>query len=130
MSLSNDLNAIPELFGEAIEQLGKLVQNEANLARAEMSEKVAQAARGAAFLAGAAVLIIPVVVLLLITLAIWLTQAGLSPVVAHLVSAACGAAASAILAIVGASYMKPENLKPNVTLQQVKRDVATAKELG
>jgi len=34
MALSNDLNAIPRLFGDAVEQLGKLVQNEVQLARA------------------------------------------------------------------------------------------------
>jgi hypothetical protein len=28
------------------------------------------------------------------------------------------------------SYLKPENLKPQVTLREVERDVATAKELA
>jgi uncharacterized membrane protein YgcG len=130
MSLSDDVHVIPKLFGDAVEQLGKLVQNEANLARAEMSQKVAQAGRGAAYLAGAAMLAIPVLVLMLMALAIWLTQAGLSPVAAHLVSAACGAAGCAILAMVGVSYLKAENLKPKVTMQQVKRDMKTAKELA
>jgi hypothetical protein len=130
MSLSGDLNAIPKLFGDAVEQLGKLVQNEAQLARAEVSQKIAQAGIGAGYLAGAAVLAIPVLVVLLTALALWLTQLGLSPVVAHLLAAAFGAAISAILALIGMSYLKPENLKPKVTIQQVKRDVATAKELA
>jgi uncharacterized membrane protein YgcG len=130
MSFSEDIHVIPRLFGDAVEQLGKLVQNEANLARAEMSQKIAQAGIGAAYMAGAAVLAIPVLVLLLFALALWLTQAGLSPVAAHLVSAACGAAGSAILAAVGMSYLKTENLKPKVTLQEMKRDLTTAKELA
>ena len=130
MSLSGDLNAIPKLFGDAVEQLGKLVQNEAQLARAEVSQKITQAGIGAGYLAGAAVLAIPVLVVLLTALALWLTQLGLSPVVAHLLAAAFGAAISAILALIGMSYLKPENLKPKVTIQQVKRDVATAKELA
>ena len=130
MALSNDLNAIPRLFGDAVEQLGKLVQNEVQLARAEISQKVTQASIGAAYVAGAAILSIPVQVVLLIALALGLTQSGLSPVVAHLAAAACGAAISAILAMVGMSYLKPENLKPKVTMQQVERDVETAKEMA
>ena len=130
MALSDDFNAIPKLFGDAVEQLGKLVQNEARLARAEISQKIAQAGIGAAYLAGAAVLCIPVLVLLLITLAIWLTQLGLSPALAHLASAIVGAFVSGILAVVGLSYFKAENLTPKVTLQQVQRDATTAKELA
>jgi hypothetical protein len=129
MALSNDLNAIPRLFGDAVEQLGKLVQNEVQLARAELSQKVTQASIGAAYIVGAAILGIPVLVVLLIALALWLNQLGLSPAVAHLAAAACGAVVSAILAMVGMSRLKPENLKPKVTMQQVERDVATAKEL-
>jgi len=130
MSLSDDFNAIPKLFGDAVEQLGKLVQNEAQLARAEISQKITQAGIGAAYVAGAAILCIPVLVLLLITLALWLTQLGLSPVLAHLVSGLVGAVTSGVLAAVGLSYFKAENLKPKVTLQQVQRDVTTAKELA
>ncbi len=130
MALSNDLNAIPRLFGDAVEQLGKLVQNEVQLARAELSQKMTQAGIGAAYVVGAAILSIPALVLLLIALALGLTQLGLSPVLAHLAAAACGAAISAILAMVGMSHLKPENLKPKVTMQQVQRDVATAKEMA
>ena len=130
MSLSDDLHTIPQLFGDAVEQLGKLVQNEAQLARAEISQKITQAGIGAAYVIGAAVLCIPVLVVLLIALALWLTHLGLSPVVAHLAAAAVGAAISGVLAMVGMSYLKPENLKPKVTIRQVERDVATAKELA
>jgi Putative Actinobacterial Holin-X, holin superfamily III len=130
MSLSGDFNAIPKLFGDAVEQLGKLVQNEAQLAQAELSQTITQAGIGAAYVAGAAILCIPVLVVLLIALAIWLTQLGLSPVLAHLASALIGAVVSGVLAGIGLSYFKSENLKPKVTLQQVRRDVTIAKELA
>ena len=130
MALSNDLNAIPRLFGDAGEQLGKLVQNEVQLARAELAQKMTQASIGAAYVTGAAILSIPVLVVLLIAMALWLTQLGLSPVVAHLAAAACGAVISVILAMVGMSHLKPENLKPKVTMQQVERDITTAKEMA
>jgi hypothetical protein len=130
MSLSGDLNSIPRLFGDAVEQLGKLVQNEVQLARAEVSQKIGQAGIGIAYVAGAGVLAIPVLVVALIALALWLTQFGLSPVVAHLAAAGLGAVISLLLAMVGLSRLKPENLKPKVTIRQVERDVATAKELA
>ena len=130
MALSNDLNAIPRLVGDAVEQLGKLVHNEVQLARAELAQKMTQASIGAAYVVGAAILCIPVLVVLLIALAIGLTQVGLSPALAHLASAACGAVVSVILAMVGMSYLKPENLKPKVTMRQVERDVETAKEMA
>ena len=129
MSLSSDPRSIPELFGDAIEQLGKLVQNEVQLARAEISEKAAQAGMGAAYVAAAAVLCIPVLVLLLMAFALWLVQMGFSPVVSHLMAAAVGALLSVVLGLVGLNRLKPENLTPNVTLRQVKRDVAAAKEM-
>ena len=129
MSLSSDIGSIPELFGDAIEQLGKLVQNEVQLARAEISQKMTQAGRGAA-IAAAAILAIPVLVMLLITLALWLNQMGLSPVLSHLIAAAAGALVSVVLGVMGMSYLKPEKLTPDVTIGQVKRDVAAAKDMA
>lgn len=38
MSLASDVRTAAHLFGNAVEQLGKLVQNEAELAQAEMSD--------------------------------------------------------------------------------------------
>ena len=129
MSLSSDPRSIPELFGDAIEQLGKLVQNEVQLARAEISQKAAEAGMGAAYVGAAAILCIPVLVLLLMALAQWLIQMGFSPVASHLMAAAVGALVSVVLGLVGLNRLKPENLTPTVTMRQVKRDVAAAKEM-
>ena len=128
--LTDDLHAIPGLLSDTAEQLGKLLQNEAQLARAELSQKMSQAATGAAYVIGAALLSIPVLVLLLIALALFLVQQGLSPALAHLIAAGVGLAISAVLAVVGARYLKPAELKPRVTLHQVERDIQTVKELA
>lgn len=130
MSLPRDGHSISELLGDTVEQLGKLVQNEVALARAEISQKVALAGMGAAFFAGAAILIIPVIVMLLITLALWLESRGFSAVTSHLLAALAGSLISVALALMGKSYLKPENLKPSVTAQQIERDIAAAKELA
>jgi hypothetical protein len=128
--LSEDLHAIPGLLGDTAEQLGKLLQNEAQLARAELSQKMSQAATGLAYVLGAALLGIPVLVLLLISLALFLVQQGLAPALAHLVAAGVGLAVAIVLALVGSKYLKPAELKPRMTLHQVERDVQTAKELA
>ena len=131
MSASDDLHAIPRLIGDAVEQLGKLVQNEAQLARAELTEKATQVGIGAGFIAAAAAIAIPVLVLLMMALAMWLSAAfALPAATAHLISAGIGAVVALILAVTGMSYLKPENLKPKVTIRQVERDIETAKEMA
>jgi len=97
MALADDINAIPRLFGDAVEQLGKLVQNEAQLAKAELSQKITQAGIGAAYIGGAAVLLIPVLVLLLMAVADWFVAMGLAPASAHLAAAGCGAIICGVL---------------------------------
>jgi hypothetical protein len=130
MTLSNDVREIPRLFGDAVEQLGKLVRNEAQLAQAELSQKVTQAGTGAAYIAGAAMLAVPGLVLALIALALWLGQMGVNPALAHRVAAAVGLGVSVTLALVGKSYFTPANLTPKVTLRQVEKDVAAVKEMA
>src|SRR5258707_938868 len=112
MALSDDVRDIPRLVAGAAEQLGKLIQNESQLAQAELSQKAIQAGMGAAYMAGAAMLAVPVLVLLLIALALWFVQLGLNPALAHLIAAGIGLLASVVLGMIGKSYLTPENLTP------------------
>jgi hypothetical protein len=130
MSISKDARGLPALFSDAIEQLGKLVNNEVQLARAEINEKVAQAGTGVAYVAAAGVLMIPALVVLLIAFALCLSDMGMSPVTSHLTAGALCAVVSVVLGIIGLNRLKPEKLAPTVTIQQVGRDVAAAKELA
>ena len=130
MSISNDARGIPALFSDAIEQLGKLVHNEVQLARAEINEKVAQAGTGVAYVVAGGVLMIPALVVLLIAFALWLSDMGMSPVTSHLTAAALGAVISVVLGVIGLNRLKLEKLAPTVTIQQVGRDVTAAKELA
>ena len=127
--LTNRARAVVDLLGDAAEQLGKLIQNETRLAKTEMAEKLSQLTSGLTFLVGAGILMIPVLVMLLITLAVWFGQLGLSPISAHLAATVVGAVISVLLALVGKSYLKPENLRPKATIEQVTRDINTTKEL-
>ena len=127
---SNPTRSISTLFGEAIEQLGRHLGSEVQLAKAEMSEKLARAEQGAVYLAIAAVLMIPALVLLLLTLALWLTQMGVSPVLSHLSAAALGGLISVILALTGLNRLKAKNLRPTRTIHQIDQDMAVARNLA
>jgi hypothetical protein len=123
----SDIRTIATLMGDALSQFSKLFQNEIDLAKAELGEKAQQIGVAAGFLAGAAVLVIPALVMVLFALSAALVQGGWSPPVAHLLSALVAAAVAAILAIVGMQRLKPENLKPAETINQLERDKAAVK---
>jgi len=129
MSFQDTSRSISALLGDALLQLGGLVQNEVRLARAELSQKVSQAGTGIAFLGAAAVVMIPALVMLLIGFALWLAQNGFSPAASHLTAAAAGAVVSVVLAMIGMNCLKSEKLAPKVTMKELGRDVASVKEM-
>ena len=126
----NDARSISRLLGDAFEQLSQLVQTEIRLARAELADKAAQAGMGAALVFGGALLIVPALVLLLIALALFMIQQGMSPMVAHVLAGVVGAALGGVLIVVGLGRLKPTALTPDVTIRQIRKDIATAKEIA
>lgn len=131
MSLVDRSRSLSRLLGDALDQLGALFQTEIRLAEAEMSEKVANAGRGVAFLVAATIFLVPVVTLLFIALALWLREAsGMSLPLSFVAAAAIGALIGLILAFVGRKQLRPENLRPDVTLDQIRRDIAAAKDIA
>jgi VIT1/CCC1 family predicted Fe2+/Mn2+ transporter len=124
-----DPRTITELVSDAVNQFSKLIRNEVAIARAEIAAKASQAATGVGFLIGGALLLIPPMVLLLMALAAWLVELGLSASLSNLSAGVVGFAISAVLAWVGMTKLKPENLKPKRTIHELERDVAAAKEL-
>lgn len=128
MTLETD-RSIPELFGDAMSQLAKLVGNEFALARAEFSEKAAQAGRAAALIGAGAILMIPGIVVLLFAAAAALIRSGFSDPVAYLCAGGGAAIVAGVLISVGFSRLSGDALKPSVTLEQVERDKSAAKEM-
>ena len=124
----NDSRPVSELFADALTQFSKLMRNELQLARAEMSMKVAQAMTAMGLLAGAAILSIPTLVLLLMSLAAWLVEIGISPSVAHLIAGVVGLLAVAIVGGIGLNRLKTNSLVPKRTLDQLQQDAAAARE--
>ena len=121
--------SIPELFSDAVGQLAKLIGNEFELARSELSEKASAAARAAAIIGAGAIILIPALVLLLLAVSAALVRSGLSEPVAHLLTGAGAAAVAAALISLGLSRFPGDALKPSITLDQVQRDKVAAKEI-
>ncbi|MBN9042452.1 MAG: hypothetical protein BGP05_14530 [Rhizobiales bacterium 62-47] len=121
--------SIPELFGDAMAQLAKLVGNEFALARAEMAEKAGQAGRAAAMIAAGAVVMIPALVLLLFAAVSVLIRSGISEPVAYLCAGGGAVVLAGILIAVGLNRLSGDAMKPSITLQQVEKDKMAAQEL-
>src|SRR5437016_9170126 len=126
---SQNSRSIPELFSDAVGQLAKLVGNEFELARVELSEKASQVGRAAAMIGAGAVILMPALVLLLFAVSAALIRGGLSDPVAYLLTGAGSALISAVLIATGMSRLSGDALKPSVTLDQVQRDKVAAKEM-
>jgi hypothetical protein len=121
--------SIPELFSDAIGQLAKLVANEFELARAELSEKAREVGRISALIGAGAIILIPALVLLLFAASAALIRGGFSEPIAYLITGAGAALVSGALIATGMSRLSSATLKPAVTLDQVKRDKIAAKEM-
>src|SRR6202171_6723198 len=93
---SSNSRSIPELFNDAVGQLAKLVGNEFELARAELSEKASQVGRAAAMIGAGAVVLMPALVLLLFAVSAGLIRVGVFSPVAYLVTGAGGGLAVAV----------------------------------
>ncbi len=128
MSASTDHKPVSELFTDAINQFSKLVRNEVALARAEIASKVSAAAVGVAMLGTAACFLIAAKVVLLLALAAWLSELGLSNPLSNLAAGVVAVLISAGLGYFGIKRLNPENLTPQRTIEQVQRDVAAVKE--
>jgi hypothetical protein len=126
---SQDRRSIPELLSDAMSQLAKLIGNEFELARAELSEKAGQVGRAIAMIGAGAVILIPALVLLLFAISAALIRGGLSEPLAYLLTGAVAALASAALIGIGLSRLSGDALKPSMTLDQVERDKIAAREM-
>jgi len=128
MAIVDDLRSVPELISHALSQVSRLIRDEIQLAKAEISNNLTKAAVGVGMLAGSAVIMIAALVLFLLALAAWLVQLGMSPPIAYLLAGIAGAVIAGGLAWIGLGRLKPENLTPRRTIEQLQRDAAVVKE--
>lgn len=125
---SFDQRTVAELVSDTVTQFTKLIRNEMGIARAELTAKAMEAAMGAGLVVGGALLLIPALVLLLMALAAWMSELGLSNSVANLIAGVVGLLISGALAFVGKSKLRPDHLKPKRTMSEIERDIAAVKD--
>jgi len=124
-----DERSIAQLFGDSISELAKLVQNEIDLARAEVVQKVSMGTAAAKLIVGGAMLLIPGLVLVLLAVAAELTALGMSQPLAYLCSGVGALIIAGALVWAGMSRLSASALKPSTTLGQIRQDKAMATEL-
>jgi len=129
MSTQSDLRAISGLLGDALSQFAKLFQNEVDLAKAELGDKVQQVGGAMGFTAAAGVLLIPALVMALFALSAALIAAGWSQPISYLASAVVAAVLASVLFAVGINRLDARNLAPRETMRQLGKDKDTVKEM-
>ncbi len=118
--------SIPEVLGDVVHQLTTLLRKEGQLARAEISDKLTQAAGGIALAIFGAVLAIPALVILLEAIVSGIVAAGLPVYWAALIVGGVTLIVGIAVLYAGASRLKAENLVPQKTLHQLQRDAQVA----
>jgi uncharacterized oligopeptide transporter (OPT) family protein len=129
MSTQSDLRTISSLLGDALSQFAKLFQNEVDLAKAELGEKVQQVGGAVGFLAAGAILVIPALVMALFALSAALIAAGWSQPISYLASAVVAAVLAGLFFAVGINRLDARNLAPRETMRQLEKDKDTVKEM-
>ena len=126
--MAEQYSSLPNAFSKVVTDLADLMQKEMQLARAELSEKLSISIRAGVWMSAAAVLAI--------TSGFLIVQAsvlGLSAATGIALHWSCLIVAAVLAAAAGAGFSKgradvPEQLTPDRAINQVKQDIAVAKE--
>jgi len=125
----NRVRSLADIFTDLLRQFTTLIRTEAQLARTELSGNISAAAVGIELIVGGAVLLIPgFVVLLQAAVAALQEKLGLQSYFAALAVGGGVLVIGLILMAIGATRLKPRNLMPSRTIEQIQRDANVAKE--
>jgi Putative Actinobacterial Holin-X, holin superfamily III len=119
--------ALPNAVSDVVSDLADLFQKELRLARAEISDKIATKLQAGIWMSAAAVLALIAVLFALQAAVFAIASYGISMHWSCLIVAGAIAATAAVAFLKGRSDAK-EELAPNRTIKQVKRDIYTIKE--
>ena len=128
MSMTNANRSIPEVLGDLIGQVTTLLRKEAQLARTEISDKIAHAATGMGFAVVGAVLAMPALVILLQAIVALLVQGGMSIALSSLIVGGATLVIGILLLIAGVERLKGTTLTPEKTIHQLQRDAEMVKQ--
>lgn len=119
--------ALPHVVSDVVTDLADLFQKELRLARAEISSKIATKLQAGVWMSAAALLALIAGVFALQAAVFGLASFGIALHWSSLIVSGIIAAIAAIAFMKGRSDAK-EELSPNRTIKQVKRDISTVKE--
>ena len=126
--MAEQYSSLPNAFSKVVTDLADLMQKEMRLARAELSEKLSISIRAGVWMSAAAVLAITSGFLIVQAIVL-----GLSAATGIALHWSCLIVAAVLAAAAGAGFSKgkadvPEQLTPDRAINQVKQDIAVAKE--
>jgi hypothetical protein len=126
--MAEQYSSLPNAFSKVVTDLADLMQKEMQLARAEISEKLSISIRAGVWMSAAAVLAIASGFLI-----VQASVLGLSATTGIALHWSCLIVAAVLAAAAGAGFSKgradvPEQLTPDRAINQVKQDIAVAKE--
>ena len=119
--------SIPDILPDIVNQFSTLITKEAQLARAEMSEKITHLTLGLGLLVGGSVLLVPALVILLQAAVAALIAAEIATVWATLIVGGAALAIGGALLAVGISRLKAARPIPTKTIEQFQQDAEVAK---
>ena len=128
MATRDSSRPLASVMTQVVSDLAFLLQTEFRLARAEVGEKMSQAANGAMFLGIAAVLSLAGLFVLLLAAVRWLEIAGMADQWGYLLVGVVTLGAGVLLAMKGVNNFKASSLKPDRTIEQLRADYSVAKE--
>ena len=119
---------IPDIIVDLMKEFSNLLRREVRLARTEVSEKITSVAIGLGLMmAGMGLAVAGLVLLLQAGVDGMVNRAGFTPWQAALIVGVAALIVAAILAAIGLSRLKAQNLAPRKTVEQLQRDAAVAK---
>ena len=121
--------SIPELLGDALTELSKLIQAEFEIARLETADKVASLAGAAKLIGVGAAIALSALVIILMAIAAGLMHAGLPDWAAYLCTGIGAAIIASALIFAGLSRFSSRALTPEATLEEIRKDRLTAKAM-
>ena len=128
MSVTQGSRSIPEVLSDLIGQVTTLFRKEAQLARTEISDKIAHAATGMGLAVVGAVLTMPALVVLLQAIVGMLVRAGMAFPLAALIVGGVTLVIGIFLLIAGVERLKGTTLTPEKTINQLQRDAEMVKQ--
>lgn len=120
--------SVIDVFSDLVDQMSTLVRKEVQLAKTEMSEKVGQAAGGAARIGVGGALLLVALIFLMHSVVGWLAAAGVDARWGTLIVAVVTGVVGYLLLNRGTAELKATNLAPTRTTEQLQRDAAVVKE--